>query len=58
MNMSRVNVKMESDLGQTASGTEHKISPHLGEGTHVSGGTQGQMGMLGYQAMGSSQFSL
>lgn len=23
---------MESDLGQTASGTEHKISPQLGEG--------------------------
>lgn len=37
---------MESDLGQTASGTEHKISPQLGEGIQVSGGTQGQLGML------------
>lgn len=47
MNLSRVIVKMESDLGQTVSGTEHKVSPHLGERTHVSGGTQGQLGMLG-----------
>lgn len=26
---------MESDLGQTDSGTEHKLSPHLGVGEHM-----------------------